>query len=249
MYRWISYGLGAHPANFIKIRKAGNENFKLGKYTEAVENYTAALSSNIKSCPFAAICFGNRATAHQASGQIADAIADCSMAMALDRNYAKAISRRATLHEMVRDYEQAACDIRRLISVLGSQSNEKAKNSESSNGSTGGKESRQAQQRLLIVEYQAKMRTPLDFYLILGIKPADTAADIKKAYHKAALRHHPDKAGQLLAISEVGDEGIFWKEIFQEVHKDADRLFKMIGEAYVILSDPTKHADYDMEVD
>jgi DnaJ family protein C protein 7 len=26
-----------------------------------------------------------------------------------------------------------------------------------------------------------------------GIKPADTAADIKKAYHKAALRHHPDK--------------------------------------------------------
>ncbi|KAL5080428.1 hypothetical protein RYX36_008849 [Vicia faba] len=112
-------------------RKAGNENFKLGKYTEAVENYTAALSSNIKSCPFAAICFGNHATAHQASGQIVDAIADCSMAMALDGNYAKAISRRATLHEMVRDYEQAACDIRRLISVLGSQSNEKAKNSES----------------------------------------------------------------------------------------------------------------------
>ncbi|KAL5098418.1 hypothetical protein RYX36_002745 [Vicia faba] len=32
-------------------RKAGNENFKLGKYTEAVENYTADLSSNIKSCP------------------------------------------------------------------------------------------------------------------------------------------------------------------------------------------------------
>ncbi|KAL5059281.1 hypothetical protein RYX36_030885 [Vicia faba] len=241
--------LAATIQELLDHRKAGNENFKLGKYTEAVENYTAALSSNIKSRPFAAICFGNRAAAHQASGQIADAIADCSMAMALDGNYAKAISRRATLHEMVRDYEQAACDIRRLISVLGSQSNEKAKNFESPNGSTGGKESRQAQQRLLTVEDQAKMRTPLDFYLILGIKPADTAADIKKAYHKAALRHHPDKAGQLLARSEVGDEGLFWKEISQEVHKDADRLFKMIGEAYAVLSDPAKRADYDMEED
>lgn len=79
----------------------------------------------------------------------------------------QAISRRATLHEMVRDYEQAAHDLRRLISVLESQSNEKAKHSESPNGSSGAKESKQAQQRLLSMEDQAKMGTPLDFYLIL----------------------------------------------------------------------------------
>ncbi|KAJ1430029.1 Tetratricopeptide-like helical domain superfamily, partial [Sesbania bispinosa] len=168
-------------------KSAGNENFKLGKYTEAVDNYTVALSSNIKPRPFAAICFCNRAAAYQSLGQIADAIADCSMAMALDGNYVKAISRRATLHEMVRDYEQAACDLRRLVSVIETQSNEKA------SGSSGGKESRQVYQRLLSVEDQAKKGTPLDFYLILGIKPADTATDIKKAYHKAALKHHPDK--------------------------------------------------------
>ncbi|XP_012569316.1 uncharacterized protein [Cicer arietinum] len=241
--------LAATIHELLDHRKAGNENFKSGKYTAAVENYTAALSSNIKSRPFAAICFGNRAAAHQASGQIADAIADCSMALALDGNYAKAISRRATLHEMVRDYEQAAHDLRRLISVLESQSNEKAKHSESPNGSSGAKESKQAQQRLLSMEDQAKMGTPLDFYLILGVKPVDTAADIKKAYHKAALRHHPDKAGLLLARSEVGDEGRVWKEISQEVHKDADRLFKMIGEAYAVLSDPSKRSEYDMEED
>jgi hypothetical protein len=44
----------------------------------------------------------------------------------------------------------------------------------------------------------------------------------------------------LLARSEVGDEGRVWKEISQEVHKDADRLFKMIGEAYAVLSDTAK---------
>ena len=68
---------------------------------------------------------------------------------------------------MVRDYEQAACDLRRLISVLETQSNQKAKQSDSPSGSHGLKESRQAHQRLLSVEDQAKKGMPLDFYLIL----------------------------------------------------------------------------------
>ncbi|KAE9590702.1 hypothetical protein Lal_00023408 [Lupinus albus] len=242
-----SLSLAATIKELLHYKNAGNENFKLGKYKEAVENYTVALSSNIKSRPFAAICFCNRAAAHQALGQIADAIADCSMAMAISRNYAKAISRRATLHEKVRDYEQAACDLRKLISVFESQSDEKTKPSDSPSGSNGVKESRQAHQHLLSVEDLAKKKTPLNFYLILGTKPADTASDIKKAYHKAALRHHPDKACQWLPRSEVGDEVKVWKEISQEVHKDSDRLFKMIGEAYAVLSDPSKRSEYDLE--
>jgi hypothetical protein len=42
-----------------------------------------------------------------------------------------------------------------------------------------------------------------------------------------------------LARSDNGDDSL-WKEIGEEVHKDADRLFKMIGEAYAMLSDPAK---------
>lgn len=79
----------------------------------------------------------------------------------------QAISRRATLYEMVRDYEQAACDLRKLISVLETQSNEKTKLSDSPGGSNGVKESKQVHQRLLSVEDQAKRGIPLDFYLIL----------------------------------------------------------------------------------
>ena len=73
----------------FEFQSAGNEAFKSGRYTEAVEHYTVALSTNIESRPFAAICFCNRAAALQALGQIADAIADCSLAMALDENYTK----------------------------------------------------------------------------------------------------------------------------------------------------------------
>jgi tetratricopeptide (TPR) repeat protein len=72
-----------------KQQNAGNESFRTGKYTDAIEHYTIALSSNVESRPFAAICLCNRAAAYQALGQIADAIADCSLAIALDGNYAK----------------------------------------------------------------------------------------------------------------------------------------------------------------
>ena len=71
------------------MQSAGNTAFQSGRHAEAVECYTSAISNSMESHPFAAICFCNRAAAHQALGQIADAIADCSLAIALDENYVK----------------------------------------------------------------------------------------------------------------------------------------------------------------
>ena len=68
----------------------------------------------------------------------------------------------------------------------------------------------------------------LIFLLCRGLKATDGAPDVKKAYRKAALRHHPDKVSQQ------------WKAIAESIQMDADRLFKMIGEAYAVLSDSTK---------
>jgi len=74
---------------FATFQAAGNEAFQSGKYLEAVEHYTTALLSNSESLRFLAVCFCNRAAAYQAMGQILDAIADCSLAIALDADYAK----------------------------------------------------------------------------------------------------------------------------------------------------------------
>jgi DnaJ-class molecular chaperone len=58
------------------------------------------------------------------------------------------------------------------------------------------------------------------FYRILGVPKDSSANDIKKAYRKLALKHHPDKGG-----------------------KEED--FKEISEAYDTLSDPDKRQLYD----
>lgn len=240
-------GFATIVRDLLRHKAEGNEAFQARRHSEAVEHYTAALQCCVESRPFAAICFANRAAAYQALGQITDAIADCSLAIALDSNYPKAISRRATLHEMIRDYGQAINDLHRFISLLEKQTDDKLSQSGRSGRSTSSvNDIRQARMRLATMEEESKKDIPLDMYLILGIEPSSTAADIKKAYRKAALRHHPDKAGQLLPRSENGDDGL-WKEVADEVHKDADRLFKMIGEAYAVISDPTKRLRYDAE--
>lgn len=60
-----------------------------------------------------------------------------------------------------------------------------------------------------------------DYYDILGIDKSASADEIKKAYRKAAVKHHPDKEG--------GDEA----------------KFKEATEAYEVLKDQTKRQRYD----
>lgn len=233
--------------DLLHRKKAGNEAFKQGKHADAIEHYTAAISIGAECRSFAAVCFCNRAAAHQALGQILDAVADCNLAIALDENYYKAISRRAALFEMIRDYKYACADLQKLVALLECKSQEKAQPLGSQGESSGDRILKQARRRLSLIEDKTRKKSSLDLYLILGVKATDTESDIKKAYRKAALKHHPDKAGQFLARNENSDDGRLWKDIGEKVHADADKLFKMIGEAYGILSDADKRAEYNYD--
>jgi len=62
-----------------------------------------------------------------------------------------------------------------------------------------------------------------DYYEILGVKSNSAGDDIKKAYRKLSLKHHPDKNG--------GDSG----------------MFKKINEAYQTLGRKEKRKMYDMQ--
>jgi len=79
----------------------------------------------------------------------------------------QAISRRAALFEIIRDYEQAAKDLQKLVSLLTKQAEGKAGQSAASSATNCLSDLRQSRQRLYQVEEQAKKGIPLNFYLIL----------------------------------------------------------------------------------
>ena len=64
----------------------------------------------------------------------------------------------------------------------------------------------------------------MDYYEILGVSRDATESELKTAYRKLAHKYHPDK--------NPGD-------------KDAEENFKKASEAYAVLSDAEKRAQYD----
>ncbi|MGB5985255.1 MAG: J domain-containing protein [Desulfobacterales bacterium] len=63
-----------------------------------------------------------------------------------------------------------------------------------------------------------------DYYKVLGVDKKASSEEIKKAYRKLAMKHHPDHT--------KGD-------------KAAEEKFKKISEAYAVLSDKEKRQQYD----
>ncbi|RYY45053.1 MAG: molecular chaperone DnaJ, partial [Chitinophagaceae bacterium] len=63
-----------------------------------------------------------------------------------------------------------------------------------------------------------------DYYEVLGVSKGASADEIKKAYRKVAMQYHPDR--------NPGD-------------KASEEKFKEAAEAYEVLNDADKKAQYD----
>lgn len=68
-----------------------------------------------------------------------------------------------------------------------------------------------------------------DYYEVLGVDKKASAADIKKAYRKIAIKYHPDRQGDKSEAEK----------------KEAEEKFKEAAEAYAVLSDEQKRQQYD----
>lgn len=64
----------------------------------------------------------------------------------------------------------------------------------------------------------------MNYYETLGVNKTASEEEIKKAYRAKALQYHPDK---------------------NQGNAAAEEMFKKINEAYSVLSDPAKRAQYD----
>ncbi|KAL1497071.1 hypothetical protein ABEB36_008093 [Hypothenemus hampei] len=189
-------------------KEEGNEAFKTCKFGDAVKLYTEALEIDPLNKKTNAKLYFNRATALSRLMKIREAIADCSAALNLDDTYLKALLRRAKCYMDIEEYEEAVKDYEKACKMDKSRENKKL---------------------LQEAKLALKKSKRKDYYKILGVEKNASEDDIKKAYRKRALVHHPDRHANATDAEK----------------KEQEKKFKELGEAYGILSDAKKKARYD----
>ena len=205
-----SPGPGASPrrrAEHHKVR--GNNEFHAKRYAAALEQYTAGLNTEIEDDAFRAILHANRAAAYQAQRRFCDAVMDCCVSHFLDKTYARALQRRADAFLSMGDWPGAARDLATLAPSMGPE----------------------CAAKLAEARRKAQKGSSIDHYAVLGVQSSATAAEIKQAYRKLALRHHPDKAPAAPPLRAA-----------------AEALFKHVAQAYAVLSDAASRRKYDASV-
>lgn len=196
-------------AKSLKLKKEeGNVAFKANRFEEAYNLYTQALLLDPQNGMTNAKLHFNKATVAAKLGRLNESITECTEALRLDENYLKALLRRAQCYMDLQDFEEAVRDYEKAYKMSKTRNNKRLL----------------SEAKLALKKSQRK-----DYYKILGIDKNASTDDIKKAYRKRAMVHHPDRH----ANASDGEK------------KEQEIKFKEVGEAYGILSDPKKRSRYD----
>ncbi|XP_012227173.1 dnaJ homolog subfamily C member 7 isoform X1 [Linepithema humile] len=192
-----------------KKKEEGNAAFKREQYQEAYKLYNEALTIDPHNIMTNAKLHFNKATVAFKLEKLNEAVAECTEALKLNENYLKALLKRATIYMKLEEYEEAVRDLEKACKM--------------------DKNDRETKRLLAKAKLLLRKSKRKDYYKILGIDKNASTEDIKKAYRKRALDHHPDRH----ANASEGEK------------REQEKKFKEVGEAYGILSDPKKRSRYD----
>ncbi|KAI9509137.1 hypothetical protein F5148DRAFT_1275432 [Russula earlei] len=220
----LRYDPGHEPAQRLRKRvkdverskEDGNKAFKNGKLHDALRLYTDALErvgekeEEGKGGQLRALLLSNRATTLVKLSRHDDALVDTEASLVLQPGSFKALRTRARIRLHKEQYDDAIADFRSAL--------EQAE-FESADGDV-----RSLRGELKRAEAALKRSKTKDYYKVLGVPRDCNEADIKKAYRRESLKHHPDKGGD-------------------------EEKFKLVVEAHAVLSDPRRRERYDLGED
>ncbi|KAH7918272.1 TPR-like protein [Leucogyrophana mollusca] len=199
-----------------RLKEEGNTAFKSGNLQEAIDKYTETIDrigeaeEEGKGGQIRATLLSNRATTLVKLERYDEALSDTESSLALYPTSFKALRTRARINLHLEKYDAAIADFKSSMEQADFDGNDA--------------DVRSLRTELRKAEAALKRSKTKDYYKILGVARDCTDAEIKKAYRKESLKHHPDKGGD-------------------------EEKFKLASEAYAVLSDPQRRERYDMGED
>ncbi|GAA6023200.1 hypothetical protein JCM10207_004478 [Rhodosporidiobolus poonsookiae] len=213
----------------VELKEEGKKAFQTGEYKEAVKRYTVALSIDLANKALRAVLLNNRALAHFKAGDFHSAISDCNACVNLDPKYVKALHTRAKAKDALGDLAGALSSLEtaRTHAPVGSTEREnlEAELKKLKERKAAKDQTRREKEEERWREEEARRRKKReerqqDHYAILGVSRKATLQEIRTAYKRQALKHHPDKGGD-------------------------EKEFQKVAAAYEVLGDEFRKERYD----
>ncbi|KAL2236584.1 UNVERIFIED_CONTAM: hypothetical protein Sindi_0850100 [Sesamum indicum] len=203
-----------HIKLLIRRKTAAIAALDAGLYSEAIRHFSKILDGR-RGAPqgFLSECYVHRASAYRSAGRIAEAIADCNRALALDTSCIDALALRATLFETIRCLPDSLHDLEHLKLLYNSILRDRKMP-----GPVWKRQSVQYREipgklcSLASKIQQLKQRVAagetgnVDYYALIGLRRGCSRSELERAHLLLTLKHKPDKSSSFIEKCEFADE-------------------------------------------
>ncbi|KAK1385041.1 Heat shock protein DnaJ with tetratricopeptide repeat [Heracleum sosnowskyi] len=210
-----------------------------GLYAEAIRHFSKIVDGR-RGAPqgFLAECYMNRASAYRSAGRIAESLADCNRALALNPSCIDALSTRAALFETIRCLPDALHDLEHLKLLYNTILRDRKlpgpawKRQYVHYREIPGRLCTLATKLQALKQRVASGETGnVDYYALIGLRRGCSRSELDRAHLLLTLRHKPDKSNTFIDRCQFSDE--------QDVDSIRDRarmssllLYRLIQKGY-----------------
>ncbi|KAL6515927.1 hypothetical protein OROGR_019232 [Orobanche gracilis] len=231
-----------HIKLLIRRKTAAIAALDAGLYTEAIRHFSKILDGR-RGAPqgFLSECYVHRASAYRSDGRIAEAIADCNKALALETSSIDALTIRATLFETIRCLPDSLHDLEHLKLLYNSVLRDrklpgpvwKRQNVEyieiPGRLCSLASKIQQLKQRVAAGETDN-----VDYYALIGLRRGCSRSELQRAHLLLTLKHKPDKSFGFIDRCEFANENDV-DSVKDRARMSALLLYRLIQKGYTSL--------------
>lgn len=231
-----------HIKLLIRRKTAAIAALDAGLYSEAIRHFSKILDGR-RGAPqgFLSECYVHRASAFRSAGRIAEAIADCNRALALDTSCIDALAIRAALFESIRCLPDSLHDLEHLKLLYNSILRDRKlpgplwKRQNVQYREIPGKLCSLAAKMQHLKQRVASGETGnVDYYVLIGLRRGCSRSELERAHLLLMLKHKPDRCSNFIEKCEFADE----KDVISvrdRAKMSALLLYRMIQRGYTSL--------------
>ncbi|TKY52466.1 DnaJ subfamily C member 7 [Spatholobus suberectus] len=229
----------AHIKLLLRRRAAALAAVDAGLHSEAIRHLTKILDGR-RGAPqgFLAECYMHRASAQRSAGRIADSIADCNRALALDPTCILALHTRASLLETIRCFPDSLHDLEHLKLLYNTILRDRKlagpawRRHSVRYGEIPGRLCALATKIQELKHRIASGDTGnVDYHALIGLRRGCCRSELQRAHLLLCLKHKPDKAMSFIERCELADERNL-ESVKDRARMSALLLYRLLQKGY-----------------